>query len=109
MATISHLAVAYNGYYVDNKNEVTARLFEGDNISLVDVEIEDLFLELTSKKWQESRVFLKAPSTLTKVQTSSRCVWSLTLWITSLSPSSASTKKTQRNCARQCRSSLSSL
>ena len=45
MATISHAAEAYNGYYVDSKNEVSARLFEGDDISLVDVEIEDLFLE----------------------------------------------------------------
>lgn len=45
MATISHAAEAYNGYYVDNKNEVTTRLFEGDDISLVDMEIEDLFLE----------------------------------------------------------------
>lgn len=45
MATISHAAEAYNGYYVDNKNEVTTRLFEGDDVSLVDVEIEDLFLE----------------------------------------------------------------
>lgn len=45
LAGLSTLTRGQLPYICGGCSEVTARLFEGDNISLVDMEIEDLFLE----------------------------------------------------------------